>query len=57
LYNLTNYSNAYSNCKRKDHASYCSIAVQDDPPPLPKEEKTITTRSGRTTKALAKYTN
>jgi hypothetical protein len=33
------------------------IAVQDNPPPLPKEEKTITTRSGCTTKAPTKYTN
>ena len=52
-----NYSNAYSNCKRKNHASYCSLAIQDESPPLPKEEKTITTRHGRTTKAPAKYTS
>ena len=57
MYNLINYSNIYSNCKRKDYASYCSLAIQDKPLPLSKEEKTITTCSGCTTKAPAKYTN
>jgi hypothetical protein len=55
LYDLINHSNACGNCKRKDHASYCTLAIQDEPLPPSKEEKTITTRSGRTTKAPAKY--
>jgi len=45
------------NCKKKDYASYCSLANQDELLLLLKEEKTITTRYSRTTKALAKYTN
>lgn len=52
--------NACGNCKRRDHAARCSLSdtVKADAKLLEEEQVAtteVTTRSGRTTKAPAKY--